>query len=279
MKRTLLDMTQQILSDMNSDQVNGVADTEESLKVANTIKTVYYEILGQRDWPWLFEITALEGVGDVNNPTKLRIPEEIVWIDFIKYNKQNPDGTGPLPPNGKELNFQHVHWLEPYDFCNLTYRLNSDIPEVTTVTENGVRLLIENDKHPTYWTTFDDEFVIMNAFNKDFETTLEQFNNVIRGERLPLWQMEDTFIPDLPTHMFPLLLAEATSTAFMNIKQVANQKSEQQSRRQLLTQQKRSWKTRGQANNTPNYGRNRGPGHSGRVFWRGRGQRQDSLTS
>ena len=279
MKRSLLDMTQQILSDMNSDQVNTVADTEESLKVANTIKTVYYEILGQRDWPWLMEVTSLEGVGDVTNPTKLRIPEEVCWIDWIKYNKQNPEAPASTSVgDGTELNFQPVWWLEPWDFCNLTYRLNSDIDEVTTIVENGVRLLIENDKHPTYWTTFDDEFIIMNAFNKDFESTLEQTNNVVHAKRLPIWQMTDTFIPDLPTHMFPLLIAEATSTAFMNIKQVANQKAEQQSRRQLLTMQKRSWKTRGQASNTPNYGRNRGPSHSGRVFWRGRGQRQDSLT-
>lgn len=276
MKRSLLDMTQQILSDMNSDQANSIADTEESLKVANTIKTVYYEILGQRDWPWLFEITSLEGVGDIDNPTKLKIPEEVERIEWIKYNKQNTD-SATTAGDGTELNYQPVWYLAPWEFCNLGYRLNSDIDEVTTVFENGTRLLIENDKHPTYWTSFDDDFIIMNAFDKDFETTLQQSNNTIHAKRSPAWQMTDTFIPDLPTHMFPLLVSEATSTAFMNIKQVANQKAEQQSRRQTLTMQKRSWKQDGKPQ-TPNFGRNRGPSHSGRVFWRGRGQRQDGNT-
>lgn len=38
MKYTLLELTQRILESMNSDEVNSIGDTEESMTVANIIK-------------------------------------------------------------------------------------------------------------------------------------------------------------------------------------------------------------------------------------------------
>ena len=43
-KLTLLNMTQNILSEMDSDEVNGIADTVESTQVAHIIETMYYDL-------------------------------------------------------------------------------------------------------------------------------------------------------------------------------------------------------------------------------------------
>ena len=43
-KMTLLEMTQNILSAMDSDAVNSIGDTVESLQVADVIVETYYEL-------------------------------------------------------------------------------------------------------------------------------------------------------------------------------------------------------------------------------------------
>ena len=42
MKRTLLEMVQSILSDMDSEDVNAVSDTLEAQQVASVIEDTYY---------------------------------------------------------------------------------------------------------------------------------------------------------------------------------------------------------------------------------------------
>ena len=51
MKYTLLEMTQDILSNMSSDEVNSISDTPESLQVATIIKQKYYDIVSRGDLP------------------------------------------------------------------------------------------------------------------------------------------------------------------------------------------------------------------------------------
>ena len=40
-KMTVLEMVQDILNDMDSDEVNSINDTIEAQQVANTVRTVY----------------------------------------------------------------------------------------------------------------------------------------------------------------------------------------------------------------------------------------------
>ena len=43
-KLTVLDMTQKILSSMDSDDVNSISDTEESLQVVDIIEDTYHDM-------------------------------------------------------------------------------------------------------------------------------------------------------------------------------------------------------------------------------------------
>ena len=51
MTKTLLDITQEILSEMDSDDVNSISDTVESEQVANIVITVYRDMMSNRNWP------------------------------------------------------------------------------------------------------------------------------------------------------------------------------------------------------------------------------------
>jgi hypothetical protein len=50
-KYTLLELTQRILESMDSDEVDSIEDSPESLAVANIIKECYFDILGKLDLP------------------------------------------------------------------------------------------------------------------------------------------------------------------------------------------------------------------------------------
>ena len=48
MKQTLLQMTQSILSDMDSEAVNSISDTVEAQQIASVIEDTFYNIFCKR---------------------------------------------------------------------------------------------------------------------------------------------------------------------------------------------------------------------------------------
>src|SRR4051812_8412394 len=85
MKKTLLQLTQDILSDMDSDSVNSISDTVESQQVATIIKNCFFEMISNRNWPHLRKLIQLDSLGDVTKPNYLRIPEGMKEMLFFKY--------------------------------------------------------------------------------------------------------------------------------------------------------------------------------------------------
>lgn len=205
-KMTLLEMTQRIMSAMDSDDVNSIDDTVESLQVADIVKEAYEDLCTQRDWNFLKSKTALTGLGDTATPTKMQIPEGVNKILWLKY-------------NGKD-----VTYLEPKEFQDI---LDGRTEEAGVVDANGFVL----NRNPLYWTSFDDEYVFFDGYDSDTEATLQTSNCVAYCVTVPSWTHDDDFTPTLPEKMFPTLLADAKSTAFLQIKQQPNQKEETKARR------------------------------------------------
>jgi hypothetical protein len=70
----------------------------------------------------------------------------------------------------------------------------------------------------------------------------------------PKWVHMDDAIPDLPEEAFAALEEEAKSTAFVAIKQMANQKAEQKAARQNRWLSRKAWRAHGGIQ-YENYGR------------------------
>ena len=62
-KMNLLAMTQDILSDMDSDEVNSITESVEALQVAQIIKTTYYNIIDGKDYAFLYELFQMDASG------------------------------------------------------------------------------------------------------------------------------------------------------------------------------------------------------------------------
>lgn len=231
---TLLEMTQDILNDMDSDPVNAIEDTDESMQVAQIVRTAYDKLVTSRDdWPFLRTLTALTGLGDTDHPTKMRIPTGLNKLYWVKYNKKN------------------VSYLSPKDFQDL---LDTRTAQASVVDSSGYIL----NADPLYWTTFDQDYIYFDGYDSATDTTLQESKSTAYGIVVPSWTHTSGFTPTLPPKMFPTLLADAKGTAFLTLKQQANPKEEAYARTGLARFQNAAYKADNAEpayNTEVNYGR------------------------
>ena len=249
MRKSLLDITQDILNDLDADAVNSINDTIESQQVAQIIRTCYENLIAPRNWPHLKKIIQLEAADDINKPNYLRVPASIKEVESIRYDCQKLDED--------RIQFKEIKWKEPDSFLRLVSQRNSTLSTVSTVVDfSGTQLLILNNQHPTYYTSFDDDYVVFDSYDEAVDSTLKKSKSQCIAYVHPTWEHVDDFIPDLPTEAFPALIEEAKSTSFVVVKQVANQKAEQKARKQERWLSRKAWQVKGGIV-YPNYGRRR----------------------
>tara|TARA_R110000796_G_scaffold168351_1_gene285302 strand:+ start:1329 stop:2123 length:795 start_codon:yes stop_codon:yes gene_type:complete len=224
-KQTLLQMTQHILSSMDSDSVNSYAETIESEQVAFVIKDAYFNLINNLDIPEHYGIITLTALANTAQPTHMLIPDGVRSIQSIKYNVIKSGET--------RIQYDDIQYREPEHFLDSVLSRNSTDSDIQTVSITGGKLFIENDKKPEYYTSFDDQYLIFDSFDNAVDSTLQQSKFMVRGILEPVWTMTDAFVPDLDSNLFPLLLNEAKSLAFVEIKQSSNPKAEQYARRQM----------------------------------------------
>lgn len=238
-KMTLLDMTQNILSAMNSDEVNSITDTVESQQVADEIKNTYLELYNNRDMPDFENLITLEATGDPDRPHTLIAPTNIERIKWVKYLNFR---------SGRSPEFVEVKYLDPEEFIKRVVEPGTrNLTTYTTVkllATSPLTYTIATDKAPDFYTIFDnDTTLVFDSFDAGYESNLTGSNSLAWGLQRLDFSLTDNFIPPIDPNLFPHFLAEAKSACFVNIKEVANSKEEQRARRQLVRSQFRLNKT------------------------------------
>lgn len=235
-RKTLLDMTQNILSAMDSDEVNSIGDTVESLQVAEVIRETYEYITVGIDVPGRSGIIQLDASGDTALPNYMTVPSTVERVEWVRYN-------GSL-----------IAYKTPLAFLEqVSGRGTGDEVEVIEM------MNIYNDRDPTFFTSFDDDTLVFDAYNATEGSTLMQSKTLCWGQRSLAFDMEDDFIPALPLDMFPRLLAEAKAACFVNFKQVSNVTEERRARNQKVVNMNSRFKAGAvkPQNRLPDYGRKR----------------------
>lgn len=246
-KMTLLDMVQEILSDMNSDNVNSISDTVEAEQVARIIRSTFRNLYNDRVWPHTGALIKLVSMADSNRPTHMKLQEDVEEISWIKYDVRE----APSDP----IKYRDIPYKTPEEFLQLVMNRDADDTFAQVVIDiHGTPLIIHNNAAPSYWTTFDDEHIVFDSFDNTMDSVLQEGKTQVFGYSEPAFLLEDDFVPDIPLKMFPYFLAECKSVSFLKVKEVFSQKDEQTSNRQ------KSWLSRRKrhANNGikyPNYGR------------------------
>ena len=223
---------------MDSDSVNDIDDTVESQQIAQIVQGCYYEMLGNRNWPHTRKIIQLDASGETDKPNYMKLPENLKEMVFFKYETQKAGDT--------KIVLTDVKYKHPDEFLNYISSRNSDNTDVDVVEDfNGPKLLILNDTAPQYYTSFDDGYLVTDAYDSAIETTLQKSKSQAVAYIIPSWTSSNSFIPDLPIDAFPALIEESKSTAFFTLKQMANQKAEQKTTRQNRWLSRKSWRAHG----------------------------------
>lgn len=225
MKQTLLEITQDVLNAIDGEDINSISDSVESLQVANDVRNVYYDLIGRKDWQFLRKLKTLSSVADSSKPTHLLLPENASKMEFLMYNKKK------LGNNRRFM--KEVFYKFPDEFLLAVNQRDNTLDNYDLITDyDGAIITIRNDEHPTYFTSFDDVHIVMDAYDSDIESTLQGINTQISLFITPSWTMEDNFTPELPMEMFPLLLSECKAYSQARKDDILVQKMEQTATRQ-----------------------------------------------
>jgi hypothetical protein len=215
---------------MGSDEANSISDSTEATQIAHIAQDAFYELLNQKEWPFLWKLRQLESLADSLHPNYLRIPSTVIRIDQLKYDCTDPNDE----TLGAFLRIVDVEWVEPQVFTDLVQQRNTLDASVSIISDfNGVKLPIFITANPTWWTSFDDKYVVFDAYRSDIESTLQVTRSQALCLEYPDFSLTDAFVPDWPNHMFQVWLAEVKSTAFIYMRQEASPKDEQRARRGL----------------------------------------------
>lgn len=199
------------------DTANAV--TTGNASMSGTV-TAYSSITGQLT----VNVTSTNGVGSYSS-----------WT----ISQGNSIATGP--------GYLYVTILPSDEFIDMVsaYNLaNKGVQTFTlTDTSNGFNgnftFNYRNDRQPTYATIISNYYVIFDSYDNTQDSTLQSSKTMGLGTVIPVFKMQDNFIPDLAEEEFPLLLNEAKELAFFELKQLAHPLADREVKRGWSSVQKK----------------------------------------
>jgi hypothetical protein len=138
-------------------------------------------------------------------------------------------GIGTIP------GYQYVTMLPVRQFLDMINSYNPNDYDVNSFEfeQNGENFLFyyKNDHTPSYCTVIANDYIIFDSYDNSQDATLQASKTMCYGTLYPTWNMIDTFVPELDDKQFALLINEATSVAFFELKQMPHAKAEQYAKR------------------------------------------------
>lgn len=246
-KKSLLDAVNEVLIFIKGDPVNSIDDTDQASDIAQMIQSVYFDMITSRRIPEVKEMIQLDALGDSTRPTYLAIPDNIKFVERLDYDVSTTSGT---------VDFRTLEWLDPETFLDRMMLKNTS--DTTTQTMSSINssavFIINNDKMPKYFTSFDDQYIVCDSFDSDEENTLQQSKTRAWAVKIPTFTLSDTFVPDIDEPHYRVMINESRALASAIDNRAINPKLEQHARKQrMLTQNDRD--RIGNHNKRANFGR------------------------
>lgn len=254
MKYTLLDLTQQVLSSIDGDEINSISDSTEAMQVVAIIRRCYSNLAPKMNYPEKKGLFGLTSSGDITKPTLMYFPVATFrTLEWMKYDCKKFGET--------DADFQPMEFLALDEFLTRMHAFapSQDTSLVTfTITTNGqnVQFVVRNDKAPQVYTSLDDSTIVFDSYDAEVDSTLQSSKTLCYGEGALPWTPSDTFVIPFDDHQ--LLLNQAISWAWAELKQAQNAKAEREARDQLIATARDKQAVIGSKNyeiQLPHYGR------------------------
>jgi len=248
MQRTVLELVQDILSETGGDEINSIEDTQEALDIATIMRQVYNEMIDEFSLPSTKTLQALSGLGDTDRPNFMQIPDESYDIKWIKYDNR-------LDVAGNKF-YSDIQYMAPDEFVTLVNNNPSTDTDnyLTVMYEANIPLIINKTKGPTYWTSFDDNYIVFDSYNADIDSTLQSSKSIFYAETRPRFYIEDEFTPELPENIENVLYIQ-TLNRYLGTDEKVNPITQRQESRGRVRVQRNKWKQGRQKYTDPKYGR------------------------
>ena len=185
-KLTLLEIVQRAMSAIDADNVEDIDETVESAQMVMLVNSVYERLVD--DFPW-YHKRGKRPLEITTTPNLFRIPDDVTQVIYLRY-------------RGKPLSY-----LSPE---KMDYMLSSRDSGQGNVDSVGAW----TDRDPLYWTTYDDEFVAVDAYDGALVSALSDTFCILRPSKLS----QNVHIPDLPDILHSALLLGVLEEAFGTLK-------------------------------------------------------------
>ena len=239
MRQNLLEITQHILSAMDSDEVNSVSDTVESYQIALLLKQVYYDLASEIRLPTHETMFQLEPSGDTSKPCLMTLPSNVLKLDWIRYNNYLPLTEGETSPNWKDL--QKISYR---DLIDRTQLQEVDIQlETISFDIDSFNFICLTNKMPQFYCDIGNNIVLFDSYLSTEDNTLQKSKTMCFGTVYPTFTISDSYIPDLDPTQFSYYINKAKARAFFELKQQQNVNAEREERRQKIITQVRKDRT------------------------------------
>lgn len=208
---TLMNLINGVLVDMGRSPVNQLGATSEAARVEAICRDIYEHLLTRNLWPNKHKLTKLESISDTSRPSALRIPPGVIRVEEVRYDVRR--GTEPQQ-------LRKIDYMEPARFLSMVSLRDSTQPDIhTSLTEDGVPLLIERNSPPRWWTTFDDSLIYFDAYESSEMATMVGGRSTILAYTKPEWPISGDDELPIPEKYLPMYEALARSACHAKIRQ------------------------------------------------------------
>lgn len=227
--KTLLAVVQDAANSINKRIPESLDQTLETTRITNICIRELEEIYAEADWPFMKNIDQLESVSDANQPTKLKIPDNMNKVNefIVRYRSDRVADTTQKNTT--------LHYIHPSVFITRQQALDSSATNTTkTTTNEGTVFYVLNDRPPNYYTSFDDNFIFLNSYDSAKESTVQQVNTTVISTVEPSILREVDEIVGLPNNFYVYWQQRCRASCWADIKNKLNQREEAKARKSKI---------------------------------------------
>ena len=189
MKLTLLQVINYYMDHSDGFRISTIDDGLEAQQVASIAEKVFYDldndVFGNRQ---LESLVQLESLADSEKPNYLKLPTNASDIrhDVVMYNTSQ---------SNSEVLMNEMVYITPLEFLEKV----------------GNR--IATNKAPEYYTSFDDEFLVFDSYDKIADDTLQASKSGVITQIDRSFTQSDSYIIDFPEWFHPTYLNSVMAEA------------------------------------------------------------------
>ncbi len=233
MKYTLLQAVNLYLDYTDGFRVSTIDDTIESQQVAAIAQKVFHDLNDDIfNNEQLQELIQLEALADNTKPNYLRLPDD---VSRIKESKVMYD----ISEDSAEIKMVEIDYLPPLEFLELVGNTKVDTDNEIVTDYSGYRMVIPNEQAPQYYTDFDDEYLVFDAFNSTVDSTMQSSKSGVLVNQRRSFTQSDTYVIDFPEWFHTTYVNALISEASIALREEPNVLADRKARMGIIKARKK----------------------------------------